>query len=53
MHGGSSLGGLASPRFVHGWYSGYFPFAAFRVAALAHERQRRIIVAERRPRKDE
>lgn len=39
MHGGKSLGGIASPRFVHGWYSSDPVFQYMRLVVETRERQ--------------
>lgn len=46
MHGGTSYGGYASPRLVHGWYSKCFPFPIMRAQVKAHERGQRMLEAE-------
>jgi len=38
MHGGKSYGGMASPRFKHGWYSTDPIFRWRRMAVEAHYR---------------
>lgn len=39
MHGGKSYGGIASPRFKHGWYSNDPIYRCMRLAIEARERQ--------------